>query len=50
MRKGNRSFNVFTLSFLDIMFCGFGAVILLVMIINHDIVIYQKKHLACCRG
>jgi hypothetical protein len=45
MRKGNRSFNVFTLSFLDIMFCGFGAVILLVMIINHDIVI-KREHVS----
>ena len=28
--------NVFSLAFLDCMFCGFGAVILLFMIINHD--------------
>lgn len=31
-----RTPNVFSLSFLDCMFCGFGAVILLYMIINHD--------------
>ncbi len=31
-----REINVFNLSFLDIMSCGFGAVILLFMIINHD--------------
>ncbi len=31
-----RSFNAFSLSFLDVMFCGFGAVILFFMIINAD--------------
>jgi hypothetical protein len=30
-----REFNVFSLSFLDIMSCGFGAVILIFIIINH---------------
>ncbi|MBO6565748.1 MAG: hypothetical protein JJ934_07445 [Pseudomonadales bacterium] len=30
-----RDFNVFSLSFLDIMSCGFGAVILIYIIINH---------------
>ena len=30
-----REFNVFSLSFLDIMSCGFGAVILIFVIINH---------------
>ena len=30
-----RDFNVFSLSFLDIMSCGFGAVILILIIINH---------------
>ncbi len=30
-----REFNVFSLSFLDIMSCGFGAVILIYIIINH---------------
>ena len=30
-----RSFNTFNLSFLDIMSCGFGAVVLFFMIINH---------------
>jgi hypothetical protein len=33
-----RSVNAFSLSFLDCMFCGFGAVILLVMIVNTDMV------------
>ena len=31
-----REFNVFTLSFLDVMFCGFGSVILIFIIINHS--------------
>ena len=31
-----RTFNAFSLSFLDVMFCGFGAVILFFMIINAD--------------
>lgn len=31
-----RTVNVFSLSFLDVMFCGFGAVILFFMIINAD--------------
>ena len=31
-----RTFNVFSLSFLDVMSCGFGAVILIFLIINHD--------------
>ncbi len=30
-----RGFNVFSLSFLDIMSCGFGAVVLIYLIINH---------------
>jgi hypothetical protein len=31
-----RHFSVFSLSFLDVMSCGFGAVILIFLIINHD--------------
>ena len=38
MKKQNRSPSSFNLSFLDIMFCGFGAVVLLVLIINSHIV------------
>ena len=34
--------NVFSLAFLDCMFCGFGAVILLFMIINHDTMARQN--------
>ena len=33
-----RKITPFSLSFLDIMFCGFGAVVLLVLILNHDTV------------
>jgi len=36
MARRNRRFNVFSLSFLDCMSCGFGAVILFFMIINHE--------------
>ena len=31
-----RTLNVFSLSFLDVMSCGFGAVILIFIIVNHD--------------
>lgn len=31
-----RQFNVFSMSFLDVMSCGFGAVILIFLIINHE--------------
>ncbi|MCP4996588.1 MAG: VWA domain-containing protein [Gammaproteobacteria bacterium] len=34
--KKRRSLSPFSLSFLDIMFCGFGAVVLLVLILNTD--------------
>ena len=33
-----RKVTPFSLSFLDIMFCGFGAVVLLVLILNHETV------------
>ena len=35
MAKRKRKFNSFSLSFLDIMSCGFGAIVLLFMIIDH---------------
>lgn len=35
MRKRNRRFTTFSLSFLDIMSCGFGAVALIFLIIKH---------------
>lgn len=36
MATRQRRFNVFSLAFLDVMSCGFGAVILIFLIINHD--------------
>lgn len=35
MARRNRRFSVFSLSFLDVMSCGFGAVVLIFLIINH---------------
>lgn len=40
----------FSLSFLDIMFCGFGAVVLLVLIINADTVQARKAVFSDLRG
>lgn len=37
MARKQRSFNTFNLSFLDIMSCGFGAVVLVYLIMNHAI-------------
>ena len=34
-RSGKRRFSVFSLSFLDVMSCGFGAVVLIFLIIHH---------------
>ncbi len=34
-RSGKRRFTVFSLSFLDVMSCGFGAVVLIFLIIHH---------------
>ena len=31
-----RPLNIFSLAFLDVMSCGFGAVILIFLIVNHD--------------
>lgn len=36
-RAARRRFNVFSLSFLDVMSCGFGAVVLIFLVINHRI-------------
>ena len=36
-RTGKRRFTVFSLSFLDVMSCGFGAVVLIFLVINHRI-------------
>ncbi|MCK5778794.1 MAG: hypothetical protein KAH11_08385 [Rhodospirillales bacterium] len=35
MKKKNREFDIFSLSFLDVISCGFGAVVLLVLISNN---------------
>ncbi len=44
-RNRQRSpFSAFSLSFLDIMFCGFGAVVLLVLIVNSQTVKSRKQH------
>jgi len=40
-----RTISSFSLSFLDIMFCGFGAVVLLVLIINTNIVSTRQEHI-----
>ncbi|MCR9106675.1 MAG: VWA domain-containing protein [Gammaproteobacteria bacterium] len=37
MARRKRSFNTFNLSFLDVMSCGFGAVVLVYLIMNHAI-------------
>ncbi len=44
-----RSLSPFNLSFLDIMFCGFGAVVLLVMLLNGDMVASRNKQVANLR-
>ncbi len=40
----------FSLSFLDIMFCGFGAVVLLVLILNHNTVSARNETFADLRA
>jgi len=42
--KTRRAITPFNLSFLDIMFCGFGAVVLLVLILNADTVRTRQQH------
>jgi peptidoglycan hydrolase CwlO-like protein len=42
MARKKRPFTTFSLSFLDIMSCGFGAVILVFLIIDHSIVVQSK--------
>ncbi len=37
-----RPFSVFTLSFLDVMCCGFGAVVLLFMILKHEAIVQEE--------
>ncbi len=43
MAKKQRSFTTFNLSFLDIMSCGFGAVVLVFLIIDHSIEAQSKE-------
>jgi hypothetical protein len=45
-----RPVSPFSLSFLDIMFCGFGAVVLLVLILNHDTVRARNQRFAELRA
>jgi Mg-chelatase subunit ChlD len=45
-----RPVSPFSLSFLDIMFCGFGAVVLLVLILNHDTVRARNQTFSDLRG
>lgn len=42
-RRNKRSFSTFNLSFLDIMSCGFGAVILVYLIIDHSIAVESQE-------
>ncbi len=41
--RKRRGINSFNLAFLDIMFCGFGAVVLLVLIINSSAIKHRKE-------
>tara|TARA_R110002110_G_scaffold405241_1_gene624255 strand:+ start:91041 stop:92132 length:1092 start_codon:yes stop_codon:yes gene_type:complete len=43
MRRRQRAFTTFNLSFLDIMSCGFGAVVLVFLIIDHSIEVQSKE-------
>ena len=49
MRR-RKSLSPFNLSFLDIMFCGFGAVVLLVLVINADTIRSRKEQHEDLRG
>lgn len=43
MARKKRQFTVFSLSFLDVMSCGFGAVILVFLIIDHSIAVESQE-------
>jgi hypothetical protein len=43
MARRKRQFTTFSLSFLDIMSCGFGAVVLVFLIIDHSIEVQSKE-------
>ena len=42
MARKKRQFTTFNLSFLDIMSCGFGAVVLVFLIIDHSIEVEMR--------
>ena len=42
MARQKRSFTTFNLSFLDIMSCGFGAVVLVFLVIDHSMEIQSQ--------
>ncbi|HBQ41192.1 MAG TPA: VWA domain-containing protein, partial [Halieaceae bacterium] len=42
MARRKRGFTTFNLSFLDIMSCGFGAVVLVFLIIDHSIEVQSR--------
>lgn len=50
MPKNRRSTSQFNLSFLDVMCCGFGAVVLLVMLLNGDMIAARKEIVADLRS
>jgi len=50
MASSRRSISSFSLSFLDIMFCGFGAVVLLVLIINTNIITSREEQVTDLRS
>ena len=50
MPRTRRSTSQFNLSFLDIMCCGFGAVVLLVMLLNGDMLTTRKEIVADLRS
>ncbi|RUM35182.1 MAG: VWA domain-containing protein [Desulfobulbus sp.] len=49
-RQKRRGISSFNLAFLDIMFCGFGAVVLLVLIINSNALKHRKEVFDDLRG
>jgi hypothetical protein len=50
MARARRGITPFNLSFLDVMFCGFGAVVLLVMLINGKTISQREESQADLRG
>jgi len=50
MKRKRRQLSPFSLSFLDIMFCGFGAVVLLVLVLDHDTLRASGESFADLRG